>query len=59
MYIAVKYYYTRDFLQTKKITLKYQKMQEIIANSLNKLLGSIAYKEFVKCLDFRIKTETD
>lgn len=38
-HIAVKYHYTRDFIQSSEITLEYKKRQEMITDSLTKLLG--------------------
>ena len=55
----VKYHYTRDLIQVGEITLKYKKMQEMIADDLTKPLGPIAFKEFVKCLGLMTKMEAD
>ena len=58
-HIAVKYHYTRNLIQAGEITLKYKKTQEMIANGLTKPLGPIAFKEFVKYLDFMTEIEAD
>lgn len=56
-HIAIKYYYTSDFIKSREIILQYKKMQEMIANGLTKSLGPIAFKEFVKCLGLMTKAE--
>ena len=57
--IAIKYHYTRDIIQAREITLKYKKTKEMIADSLTKPLGPIAFKQFVKCLGLMTEMEAD
>lgn len=56
-YIAVKYHYTRNIIQTGEIALEYKKTQEIIAEGLTKALEPVAFTKFVKCLGLMTEAE--
>ena len=43
-YINIRYYFIRDYINTKEINLKYIPIREIIANILTKLLPRPAFE---------------
>ena len=43
-YINIRYYFIRDYINTKEINLKYISIIEIIVNILTKLLSRPAFK---------------
>ena len=43
-YINIRYYFIRDYINTKEINLKYIPTREIIANILTKLLPRLAFE---------------
>ena len=43
-YINIRYYFIRDYINTKEINLKHVPIREIIANILTKLLPRPAFE---------------
>jgi hypothetical protein len=57
-HIVVKYHYTRDLINQKKIKLKYRFIAQMIADDLIKSLESIQFKRFIDQLEMTKERST-